>query len=82
MIMGITIAAGVLSLCIMTLARLSHASCYYKMADRLLFVVVPEGIYLVSAAALWRHRKSLALGILSGGVILITHVIVHFAIHG
>jgi hypothetical protein len=85
MLLGFTIAAAVLSLCTMTLARLSHISwfdpMYYKIADRLLFVVVPVALYLVSAAALWRRRRSIAVGILTAGVILITHVIVHYATH-
>src|SRR5712691_10037566 len=45
-------------------------------------VVVPEAVYVVSAVALWRQRKSMALGILAAGMILITHAIVHFATHG
>jgi hypothetical protein len=86
MMLGIIMAAGILSLCMMALARLSHTlwlgPAYYKIADRFLFVIVPEAIYLISAAALWRQRKAIAVGILSAGGILIAHVIVHFATHG
>ena len=86
MILGIMMAAAFLSICMMTLAKLSQGSWLepadYRIADRLLFVVVPEVIYLVSAAALWRQRRSIAVGILSAGGILISHVIVHYATHG
>jgi hypothetical protein len=47
-----------------------------------LVVVVSETIYVISAAALWRERNSVALGILAAGMILIIHVIAHFATHG
>ena len=46
------------------------------------WVVVFETIYVISAAALWRQRNSVALGILAAGMILIIHVIAHFATHG
>ena len=83
---GIAVAAVVLTLCILALSSLIHASWFEptqgRLAERLLVVVVPEAVYVVSAVALWRQRKSMALGILAAGMILITHAIVHFAAHG
>jgi hypothetical protein len=78
------IASAILIVCILALWGLIRASWFAdgEVAERLAVVVVPEAIYLVSAAALWRQRKSLAVGILAAGFILITHVIVHFTAHG
>ena len=53
-----------------------------RLAERLLIVVIPEAVYVVSVAAFWRQRKPLALGILGAGLILLTHAIVHIANHG
>ena len=86
MLLGIAVAGTVLTVSIMVLAGLIHApwfaSAQRKLADRILWVVVPESVYLISAAALWRRRKSVAIGILTVAVILMTHAIVHFATHG
>lgn len=83
---GIAVAGVVLSLCIVALSSLIHASWFEatqeKLVERLLVVVVPEVVYIVGAAALWRWRKSVALGILTAGVILITHAVVHFVRYG
>ena len=85
-LLGIAVAGAVLAMCVMGLlglldvARLDAA--HEKLADRMLIVVIPEAVYAVSVATLWRYRKSVALGILAAGVILMTHAIVHFATHG
>ncbi len=85
-ITGIVAAGTVLTICIMALVGLLHASWFEptngKLADRLLGVAVPEAVYMIGAALLWRHRKSMAVGILVAGVVLITHAAVHFATHG
>jgi hypothetical protein len=86
MVSGIAVAGAVLITCILALSHLIHASWFEptqgKLAERLLVVVVPEAVYMVSAVALWRQRKSVALGILAAAMALITHAIVHFATHG
>jgi hypothetical protein len=85
MLSGVAAGGAVLAVCLLALTNLMHASwfdpAHGKLADRLLFVAVPEAVYLASAVALWRQRKSVALGILAAGMILITHAIVHFVTH-
>jgi hypothetical protein len=59
---GMAVASGVLTLCVLALLGLMSASWWHlgqgPLAERLLVVVVPESIYLVSVATLWRQRKS------------------------
>lgn len=43
---------------------------------------IPEVIFIVAAAALWRKRRSMAVGILLSAVTLVAHFIVHVATHG
>jgi len=86
MLSGIAVAGTVLTICIFALSSLIHASWFQpthgRLAERLLVVVVPETVYVISAAALWRQRKSVAaLGILAAGMILITHAVIHFVTH-
>jgi hypothetical protein len=82
---GIAGAAAFLGICVAAFSALLHASWFdpagQKFADRLLIVAVPEAVYLAGAAAMWRRKKTVALGILLCGVILITHAIIHFATH-
>jgi hypothetical protein len=82
---GIAGAAAFLAVCVAAFSGLLHASWFdpagQKLADRLLIVAVPEAVYLVGAIAMWRRRKTVALGILLSGVVLITHAIIHFATH-
>jgi putative effector of murein hydrolase LrgA (UPF0299 family) len=83
---GLAVAGAVLTVCILVLSGLIHASWFAhadgRLAERLLWIVVPEAVYVVSAAALWRRRTSVALGILTAGVMLMTHAIVHYVTHG
>jgi hypothetical protein len=83
---GVAVAGVVLSMCVLLLSSLTHAPWFQptmgKLADRTLFVVVPEAVYVTSAAALWQRRRPVAAGILAAGAILMTHAIVHFATHG
>ncbi len=43
---------------------------------------IPEVIFIVTAVALWRKRRSMAVGILLSAVTLVAHFIVHVATHG
>jgi hypothetical protein len=43
---------------------------------------IPEVIFIVAAVALWRKRRSIAVGILLSAVTLVAHFIVHVATHG
>jgi hypothetical protein len=83
---GVAVAGVVLSMCLLLLSSLTRAPWFEpamgKLADRTLFVIVPEAAYLASAAALWQRRRPVAAGILAAGAILMTHAIVHFATHG
>ena len=82
---GAAAAVIFLSLCIATFAGLLQASgiqpIQQKLADRLLIVVIPETAYLASALALWRRKKTFAMGILGAGVLLMAHAMMHFAAH-
>jgi hypothetical protein len=49
----------------------------------ILMVVVIPGILSVSCAIwLWRRKRPVALGILLSTVIMVTHIVVFFAMHG
>lgn len=82
---GVAVALIFLSICIAAFSALLHASWFdhaqQRLADRVLIVAVPETAYLAGVLALWRRRKTFAVGILSSGVLLIVHAIVHFASH-
>ncbi len=83
---GVAVAGSVLALCVGILIGLIRFASWQhtngRLADRLLIVVIPETLYVVGIITLWRRRKSVALGILLAGVILITHAMIHFATHG
>jgi len=90
MLSGMVAAAVVLAICLLLLSSLLRASwlnpmpdpALGKLLDRLLFVVVPEGLYLTGAVVLWRQRrKAIALGIVATGAILMVHAVVHFVTH-
>src|SRR5262249_21833267 len=86
---GMVAAAVVLGICLLLLSILLRASWFNsasnpalgKLADRLLFVVIPDVLYLAAAVALWRQRKAIALGIVAAGAILMAHALVHFVTH-
>ena len=44
----------------------------------LTIVVIPEIIFVVAAIQLWRKRRPMAAGILVTGLVLATHVLMHF----
>jgi hypothetical protein len=83
---GVVVAGTVLALCVGILIALIRFALLQqengRLADRLLIVVIPETLYVVGIITLWRRQKSVALGILLAGMILVTHAIIHFATHG
>ena len=83
---GVVVAGSVLAVCVGILIGLIRFASWQhtnaRLADRLLIIVIPETLYVVGILTLWRRRKSVALGILFAGVILITHAMIHFATHG
>jgi len=82
---GAATALIFLSICVVAFSALLHASWFdpaqRKLADRLLIVAVPETAYLFGILALWRRRKTFAVGLLASGVLLMAHAIMHFASH-
>ena len=52
-----------------------------QWAEMLAVIVVPETIFIVSALALWRKRRSMAVGIVMSAVTLVAHVVVHLTSH-
>ena len=42
-------------------------------------IVIPEAIFIVAIARLWRKRGPLAMGILLSAVVLAVHFIIHVA---
>ncbi len=44
-------------------------------------IVLPEAIFVVCAAKLWRNRRSTAFGILLSATVLVTHFAIHIANH-
>ena len=85
---GVAIAGGVLALCVCGLLPLMPVifqgweSWHAPAAQWFVVLVIPEAAYLAAAGALWRHRKSMAAGILLGGFMLITHVVLHVTAAG
>ncbi len=51
-------------------------------AEWLAVIVVPETIFIVTSVAVWRRRRSMAVGILLSAITLITHFVIHVAAHG
>jgi hypothetical protein len=45
-------------------------------------IVIPEAIFVVAVASLWRRRKPVAVGILLLAVTLMAHFVFHLAAHG
>ena len=85
MLSGAAVALVFLSVCVAAFSVLVHASWFdhaqEKLADRLLIVAVPETAYLAGVLALWRRRKTFAMGLLALGVLLMAHAIMHYASH-
>jgi hypothetical protein len=83
---GVIIAGSILTVCVYGLSRLMAAlsphwqSGHSVLAGWLPVLVVPETAYFVTAAALWRQRRTLAAGILLGALVLIVHVAIHILI--
>jgi hypothetical protein len=51
-------------------------------AEWLGVIVVPETIFIVTSVAVWRRRRSMAVGIVLSAITLITHFVIHVAAHG
>jgi len=53
-----------------------------RWAQWLLVILIPEVVFISTAVAVWRKRRSMAVGILLSAAILIVHFIVHITTHG
>jgi hypothetical protein len=82
------VIAGMLVVCAFGLLLLANYLLPGLGLDRLEWthvltvIVIPEIIFIVAVATMWRKRKPLAVGILLMAVVLATHVVVHIALHG
>lgn len=83
---GVVIAVGVL-VCAFGLVRLSFLLFpglgleQVQWAELLAVIVIPETIFIVGAVALWRRRRSMAVGFVVSAVTLVAHVMVHVTTH-
>jgi len=81
---GIAVSALFLTICLAALSYLLASGLepgQQRLADRLLWVAVPETVYVAGVLALWRRRKGFALGIMGAGVLLLAHAITHVVTH-
>jgi hypothetical protein len=69
---GVVVAAAVLALCVGGLARL--VPLHALAARWLTSIVLPEGVFIVAAFALWRRRRSTAMGFALSAILLVAHV--------
>ena len=79
---GVVIAVGVL-VCAFGLVRLSfllfpgsHLE-QAQWAEPLAVIVMPEMIFILGAVALWRKRRSMAVGFVMSALTLVAHVVIH-----
>lgn len=88
MLWGVIIAGAVLTICVLGLLRLAPVffpawnSGHAPFVEWLAIVGIPEAVFVVTAVALWRKERYMATGVLLAAMTLITHAIVHAAIHG
>jgi hypothetical protein len=79
---GAGVAGVVLMISILTLATLRHTygvePSQARFAQLLFALVVPDGLCLLAAIALWRPQRRLTSGILAAGAALGAHSIIFF----
>ena len=79
---GVGVAVVVLTISMLTLTTLQHTALVEpsqtRFAQLLFAVVVPDGLCLLAALALWRPQRRLASGILAAGAALGAHSIIFF----
>lgn len=82
---GVAIAVGVLvsgfGLVRLLFVLFPASDLQVQWAELLGVIVVPETIFIVAALALWRKRRSMAVGIVMSAVTLVAHVVLHLATH-
>jgi len=79
---GVGVAVVVLIISMLTLTTLQRTSwvvpSQVRFAQLLFAVVVPDGLCLLAALALWRPQRRLTSGILAAGAALGAHSIIFF----
>jgi hypothetical protein len=82
---GVVIAVGVLvgavGLVRLLFVLFPAAELKREWAELVAVIVVPETIFIGAAVALWRNRRSIAVGIVMSAVTLVAHVVVHLTTH-
>jgi cytochrome bd-type quinol oxidase subunit 2 len=81
---GIVIVLAVTSLAFALVRQLFYAFPAWDLGSMpwwVAMIVIPEIIFVVTAVALWRKRRSVATGILLSGIVLVVHFVVHAATH-
>jgi hypothetical protein len=82
-ISGVAIAGGVL-VCAFGLVRLSFLlfpASDVEWTAPLGMIAAPGTIFVIAAVALWRKRRSMAVGMVVSAVALVAHVVVHLTTH-
>jgi hypothetical protein len=79
---GVGVAVVILIISMLTLTTLQRTSwvdpSQARLAQLLFAVVIPDGLCLLAAFALWRPQRRLASGILAAGAALGAHSIIFF----
>jgi cytochrome bd-type quinol oxidase subunit 2 len=81
---GIVIVLAVTSLAFVLVRQLFYAFPAWDLGAMpwwVAMIVIPEIIFVVTAVALWRKRRSMAAGILLSAIVLVVHFVVHAATH-
>jgi len=86
--LAVAFCIGVLAVCILSLTRVStflfpewHLA-QMRWAQCMSVLGMPETIFVIVAAMLWRKRKTVSAGILACAVMLATHFLVYVSAHG
>ena len=86
--LAVAFCIGVLAVCILSLTRVStflfpewHLA-QMPWAQYMSVLGMPETIFVIVAAMLWRKRKTVSAGILACAVMLGTHFLLYVSAHG
>jgi hypothetical protein len=86
--LGVAFCVSVLAVCVLSITRLStflvpewHLA-QMPWAGCLSVLGMPETIFVIAAALLWRKRKTVSAGILACALTLATHFFLYVSAHG
>lgn len=86
-LVGVAMAGGVVALSVWGVLNLVSTAVpewqmgHVRLLEWLTFILIPETVFSVAAVALWRKRRTVAVGILLSAMMLTTHLFVHAARH-